>query len=436
MKEIERVLGNKKMEIDELKVPEELEERLRGVLRERTSKKNTKHKRTVKAVVAVLIAVMLIGHNMDTLAFYGKKLIGYDGVMTDTLKKLNELGKGQSIDKSYTFKNGVTVTLDGIMLDDNQLLAFYTIKDQRGNVDKLNIEPIVSMEGKEGQYYVKSSVGVANDTKTEMKYKAEFGKPNLTEKELKLSFILVEGNKIEAGNIAFILDKKKAMGYILKKNINQSIKTDETKIRFESITASPTTTHIEGTIQNIFELAVDEIIGGGFRPSNLDIKLIVNGKEVEEQASGMSTNMDGITFSKKYEALPSDIKTLQIKLVSFEANHRVNKQVELKKNEENNTIEILGQKIEINKVYESKGETYVTITTKGEEVLSKVYMIMDGKKVELRETIASKKNKNVDGTGSNTRTLCFKGTGKELKLEIKGLRYNKVYDQVIDVEVN
>lgn len=436
MKDIEKMLNNKKIEIDELKVPEELEERLRGSLKERPLKSKRKRNRTLKATAAALIVVMLIGYNMDTLAFYGKKLVGYDMVMTDTLKKLNELGKGQSIDKSYTFKNGVTVTMDGVMVDDNQLLAFYTIKDLTGNVDKLNIEPIVSIEGKEGQYYVKSSVGVANDTKTEMKYKAEFGKPNLTEKELKLSFILVDGNKIEAGNIDFILDKKKAMGYILKKNINQSIKTDETKIRFEYIIASPTTTCIKGTIQNIFELAVDEIFGGGFRPSGLDLKLIVNGKEVEEQGGSMSSNMDGITFSKKYDALPSDIKTLQIKLVSFEVDHRVNEQVELKKNEENKTIEILGEKIEINKVYESKGETYVTITTKEDVVLSKLYMIMDGKKVELRETISSEKNKNVDGTSSHTRTLRFKGKGKEFELEIKGLKYNKVYNRVIDVDVD
>jgi hypothetical protein len=308
--------------------------------------------------------------------------------------------------------------------------------DLKGNVDKLNIEPIVSIEGKEGQYYMKSSIGVPNDTKTEMKYRAEFQKPNLTEKELKWSFILVEGNKIEAGNIAFILDKKKAMGYILKKNINQSIKTDETKIRFKSITASPTTTCIKGTIQNIFELAVDEIFGGGFRPSGLDLKLIVNGKEIEEQGGSMSTNMDGITFSKEYDALPSDIKTLQIKLVSFEVDHRVNEKVELKKNEENKTIEILGEKIEINKVYESKGETYVTITTKEGVVLSKVYIIIEGKKVELCETISSEKNKNVDGTMSHTRTLCFKGTGTELELEIKGLKYNKVYNRVIDIDVD
>ncbi|MCY6369432.1 DUF4179 domain-containing protein [Clostridium ganghwense] len=435
MKEIEKMLNNKKIEIDELKVPEQLEDRLRGALRERTSKKKIKHKWKVKAAAA-FIAVILVGYNMNSLAFYGKKLIGYDGVMTGTLKKLNELGKGQGIDKSYTFKNGVIVTLDGVMVDDNQLLAFYTIKDSRGNVDKLYIESSTLIEGKEEWNYMRSGIGEMNDTKTQMKYKEEFAKPSLGEKELKWSFTLRDGDNTEKGEIAFTLDTSKAMSNILKKNINQSIKTDETKIRFESITASPTKTRIKGTIRNIFELAKDEIIGGSFRPTDLNVKLIANGKEVEWQGGGTSTNMDGITFRREYDALPSDLNNLQIKLVSFEADHKVNKQVEIEKNVSSKTIEILRQKIQIDKVYEAKGETYVTITTKEGVVLSKVYMMMDGKKVELQETILSKKSKNSDGTISHTRTLRFKGTGKKLQLQIKGLKYNKIYNHVIDVAVD
>lgn len=44
---------------------------------------------------------------MDTLAFYGKKLIGYESVMNGTLKELNQLGKGQIIGKSHTFSRGI-----------------------------------------------------------------------------------------------------------------------------------------------------------------------------------------------------------------------------------------------------------------------------------------------------------------------------------------
>lgn len=47
---------------------------------------------------------------MDTLAFYGKKLIGYESVMNGTLKELNQLGKGQIIGKSHTFSRGIWST--------------------------------------------------------------------------------------------------------------------------------------------------------------------------------------------------------------------------------------------------------------------------------------------------------------------------------------
>ena len=74
-----------------------------------------------------------MAYQSDTLAFYGKRLIGYDPIMNGTLKQLNQLGKGQSINKSYTYKNGVVLSLDGIMLDDNQCLAYYTIYNRNEN---------------------------------------------------------------------------------------------------------------------------------------------------------------------------------------------------------------------------------------------------------------------------------------------------------------
>ncbi len=76
---------------------------------------------------------------MDTLAYYGKKLIGYDMVMNGTLQELNQLGKGQEIGEAYTFQNGVTLSLDGIMLDGNQLLAFYTLYDPRGTIGEIDL---------------------------------------------------------------------------------------------------------------------------------------------------------------------------------------------------------------------------------------------------------------------------------------------------------
>lgn len=432
MSKIEEMLKDKKLQLEELEVPNELEERLRGALDKVESKRKSKSKLIVK-IASLIIAVLLIGYNSDTLAFYCKKLIGFDEVMTDTLKDLNELGKGQIIDRSYTFKNGVKVTLDGIMMDDNQLLMFYTIKDPKGNIDDIGLEHNPYIKGIVGTYHMGSGEGKRNEENTEIKWKAQFDKPYFFEKSLKWKFTLAEGEERENGEIQFTLDKNKAMGSSLKKTLNKSIKIDQGEINFHSIVASPTTTYIDGEIQNILELAKDELLGEGFRPAELDIRLIANGKEMQMQSAGMSTDMKGITFNNNFDALPKELKTLQIKLVSFQSNNKVNEKIELSKEEKDKTIEISGQKVKINNVYDKEGKTYVTITTEEDVVLSEVYMIIDGKTIELKETSQGEHDKKTDGIITYTRTLCFEGSGDKLTLEVKGIKYNKIYNKIIDI---
>jgi hypothetical protein len=433
--EIDKMLKNKKLEIDELYAPEELETRLRNALERKHSPQKARSRWRVKAA-AIFIAIVFLGYNIDTLAFYGKKLIGYDQVMSGTIKNLNESGKGQVIDKTYTFKNGASITLDGVMLDENQLLAFYSIKDAGGNIDKIDIDPIRGIKGIVGQHYMKGATGSMNDSKTEIKWIAEFETPYFFERKLKFNFALMDGNKTENGEIVFTLDRNKAMGHTLKKSLNKTVKLDQNKIIFESITASPTTTYVKGTIQNILELAKDQISGERFRPESLEVKLIANGKEVQEQGGGMSTNMNGITFDKKYDALPKDIKTLQLQLVSFTADHDVNNQVEIEKGQPDKTFEILGQSIEINKVDEINEETFITITTEESLVLSRVHLIADGKNIELQDTISDKHDKKTNGTITHTRTLRFKGIGESLQLDIKRIKYNKIYNEVVEIPID
>lgn len=435
MSELEKILDNKRLEIEDLKVPDELEGRLRSSLENLQPKKKSKFNWKVK-VASIIIATIFLGYNMDTLAFYGKRLMGYEGVMNGTLKKLNEAGKGQVIDKSYTFKTGVKVTLDGVMLDDTQLLLFYTITSPKGDVDKINLGAMTSIEGLAGNHYMKSGQGELNDQKTEIKWKSEFEKPYFFEKNLKWSFNLQEGNSLEQGEITFTLDKDKAMGHSLKKNIDKSIKIDQGEVTFKSIVASPTSTRIEGTVQNIFQLAVDEIKGEGFRTTGMEIRLIANGKEVEEQGGSTSTGYSGITFSRKYDALPQDLKTLEVKLVNLGTNNKVDKEIEINNGEKDKTIKVLEKEVVINEVNEQAGNTLVTITTEEDVILSKVYIMIDGKKIELDKTTSINHDKKLDGTITHTRTLDFKGTGKNKKLVIKGIEYKKEYNQVIEIHVD
>ena len=119
---IEDLLNSEKEKFDKLEVPKDIENKLKSSLDNVKSKK----KKSLRVrVAAMIIVVLLFGYNIDTLAYYGKQLIGYENVMDGTLSELNQLGKGQIIEKAYTFKSGVKVTLDGVMLDDNKIILAF-----------------------------------------------------------------------------------------------------------------------------------------------------------------------------------------------------------------------------------------------------------------------------------------------------------------------
>lgn len=435
MKEIEKKLIKNKEEIDKLQIPNELENRLRSTLDKRCN--NTRSKRTnwKTKTAAACIAVLLLGYNLDTLAFYSKRLIGYDQIMNGTLKQLNELGNGQSIDKSYTFENGSSITLDGIMLDENQLLVFYTIMDPKGNVDDIDIHGAMTLDGLFKSYTMKSATGKMNKEKTEISYIGKFSSPFFLEKKLDFKFSLIEENKLEEGNISFKLNRDKAMGHTLKKVVNKTIEVDETAIKIESVLASPTGTFIKGEIQNILELAKDHITGERFRPNSFDLELIANGKKVAEQGGSLGTDYNGIRFQFEYDALPQDLSELKIKLVSFGSDHDVDKKIKINKASKEKNVNILGQNIKIDKVYEDNSDTYITITTEESVILTKVYLIIDGKKVELKKTVKGREDKLKDGTIIYTRSLIFPETGKNLELEIQRMTYEKKYNRIIDISL-
>ncbi|MFA5523507.1 MAG: DUF4179 domain-containing protein [Tissierellales bacterium] len=435
MKEVERLLDEKKKDIDKIEVPEELDSRLYKALESSLSVKARK-KNWRRVVIATCIAFLLIGYNFNALAYYGKKLLGYDNVMNGTLKELNELGKGQSIGKSYTFKNGLTVTLDGVMVDDNQLLAFYTVKDTKGEVDKTPNILVSSIKGFIKEYNPESGQGEMNDEKTEIKWVHSFEKPSMFERTLHLKMNLIENNKIEEGDISFRIDSREAMGHTLKQKINKTIEAGETKIYIESIVASPTKTILHGEIQSIIELAKDQMLGERLRPNNVEIKLIANGQEVEHLGGGMSTDMKGIRFHSEYDALPEELKSIQLNIVNFSVDRDVNKKVVIEKDLKNQQIKILEQSIEINELYEAEGSTYITFTTRDDVVLTKVGLIADGERISLKETINSDLKKLEDGTLLHTRTIHFPKTGDKYQLSIEKMTYTQAYNKTIDIPLD
>ncbi len=144
-------------------------------------------------------------------------------------------------------------------------MAFYTIEDPSGNVD--DYMPLMEIKGLFKVYHSQSGQGQMNDEKTIMKNLHSFQAPLFFEKTLQLNLSLMKNGTMEDGEISFRIDRNKAMGHTLKKSINKTVKAERTHIRFESILASPTKTVINGTIQNIFELGIDQILGERMRPN-------------------------------------------------------------------------------------------------------------------------------------------------------------------------
>ncbi|MDW8800349.1 DUF4179 domain-containing protein [Clostridium sp. A1-XYC3] len=426
MNNIEKLLRKNKLQLDKLEVPDVLENRLRTALNNKSKRLSIARPLKIKAAV-IFIFLILIGYNFNTLGFYAEKLIGYDKLMDSNLKKLNELGKGQTIGKTFTFKNGLTFTLDGIMLDDNRLLAFYTIKNSKGNIENELLEPLnIYFKGKLNDYRCLSSYGDVNDEKTEVKFTSTFDSPSFFDKDLVLNVIC----KNETGKISFTLDKNKAMGYSIKKILQKNIRTDDVNLRLEYICASPTTTVVKGKVKNILELAIDRIRGAKFSPNSLDIRLIADGKILEIQRAELSSNIDGVAFKYNFQPLPNNFKKLQIEFLGISSEHIINRNFKLEKDMLNENINIENKSIEIKKIYEANGNTYVTLATESDVILTKVNMLLDGKTVQLNKTTPENANKN---SNIKTRTLEFIGTGNDLKLNVQRMLYRENYNKVVDV---
>lgn len=436
MNKVEEMLMENKQVLDQIEIPPQMEERLRAKLRDLPGARHRKRSFIIK-IAAACVLVLLIATQSNTLANYGRHLMGYDHIMNGTLQHLDELGKGQTINKSFQFKNGVTVTLDGIMLDENQLLAFYTLKGSGVELDHFHTEGI---KGKFASYSPQNGTGEINKGGTEVKWVESFEPPKFFEKKLSFHFTWLNaeaGNGMsETGEIAFTLDRSQAMEHTLKKDLNQSIAIDGHQIRLKSILASPTTTVVKGVIQYPWELAWDQLRGERVRPQEVSIRLFANGEEISKQGSGMSTGTNGIRFHHDYDALPAKLDKLQIQVTGFLADHDVKEKVDLDKDAGEKQVNILGQKILLKELQERDGDTYLTISTEDSIVLSSVQMIMDGKTVRLEETLSDVEEKNQDGSIVHLRTLHFKGTGQKLQLYIERMTYQERCNEIINIPVD
>ncbi|NMA67938.1 MAG: DUF4179 domain-containing protein, partial [Desulfitobacterium sp.] len=179
MSDMEELWAKEKEKLQQIQVPEEMESRLRAALDKnpKTLDKSPNksipfYRRPFLRIAILIIFALLIGTNYNAIASYGKQLFGYEEVMSGPLRELNNQGKGQLIGKSHTFENGITLTVDYVMLDENQLLLFYTVKDPEGKADEA-ISPFMYLGGFMGDSQYQGSQGIISEDGTEVKYIAE-----------------------------------------------------------------------------------------------------------------------------------------------------------------------------------------------------------------------------------------------------------------------
>nr|WP_300003400.1 DUF4179 domain-containing protein [Tissierella sp.] len=430
MKNIDKELEKAKIELDNLEVPDELEARLKmsldGV---KTKKRRSNHK---GLILAAALALFFIGYNADAISYYGKKIIDYESVMTGTLKDLNELGSGQTIDKSYTFKDGIRVTLDGIMLDDNNIVAFYTIDNKKapGNPSPRDIS--VSLESLASNYSG-GGEGQLSDDGREMKWVASYNAPKFFEKTIKLS--LYNPALESYGEIDFKLDRNQAIGQSIKFPIDKTIKLDDRAIEFHSLIASPISTLVKGSFQSIFDLALDSLKEERIYFDEIELQLLADGKEIAWQSGGSSTNLKGSYFHKSFDTLPEGTKELELVLKSLIVTEDIDEKVDLNDGTFPKTIDVLGRHITINKVYEDKGNTYINITSEEDVFLTSLFLNIDGKDIRNERTLDETFDKIVEAEEGKkilrSRTVEFKARGEDLELKIKKINYNKEFNQTI-----
>ena len=433
MNELERQLREGGKKLHSVGVPEDLEGRLQNALKERGRRKSF-YSRGLASIAAVLCLLIFTGYHFDTLAYYGKRLIGYDQVMDGNLKNLNELGRGQSIDQSHTFKNGIKLTVDGVMVDDNQLLLFYTLKAPQGKADLLHSNLTLRMEGFFGEYFQHYGEGIIDEDNQEVRWKLSFEPPKALERKLTLEMALLDGEVWEGAEIDFKLDREKAMGHTLKRSLNKSLEIEGVELNFESLIASPTQTVIRGSFPSPLKTAMNRMLGE-FNTSTLDVSMIVDGQVYEQRTAGISNDIRGSRFELTYEALPDAIETLEFVVDSLAIERSVNEKINLVTGQAQ-SLEIKGKEIDIQEVQEKEGGLWITFSTLDGVRLSRVKLLVDGETVDIQETHSEDYIKTAEGEIYCQRTMVFPAQGKSYELLIEKMRSVEATEKGFSVPLN
>lgn len=423
MKDIEDVL-NIQSEIQKIQAPEELELRLRTALKKTTIQKKKIHRGLVAAIITF---TLIFSYSFDTLAYYGKKMMGYDTIVHGNIGELNEEGAGQEIQRSHTFSNGVEVLLDGIMFDENELVAFYKIQSSGPKIDEITL--LMEINGIHPiRYPAQGGSGFSADDYTQI-WVHSFEAPKFYEKWLSLDITMIttrNSNGSEQGSIKFTLDRNKAMKRMVKQDIGQEVDIETLNISLVSLTASRLNTTIEG----IIEPQVDnkqQIPSSGHRElDTLRFDIFVDNALYDTAYVGINPTSRK-DFQAEVRGLPSEFDRIDFRNFRLVQMKMIDDSVDITLDTKNLVID---EDLVITRVYQEDGKTSVAIKSKGFPIMG---LFRNDKQIKA---VDESDHSNLPASPEALeRVYRFEGQSPEMTLMFKGISYVKYADDTTFIKV-
>lgn len=275
---------------------------------------------------------------------------------------------------------------------------------------------------------IRSGSSVINENHTEIKGMQTFDSVSPFSKELTLHFgqSLQNGQRRE-GTISFPYDPNKAMQTQIKQSINKTFKVDKGTITFNSITATPTLTLINGTVHVENFSRVNFPLGG--------IELRANGTPVAIQGSGSQSSLAGMKFDIRYESLPKQLHSLELVMKEFVGYQILDAKLSLASfGDEPLTLD--SKELRIKNVSKTSQGVEITIATDDDVMLDGVSVEAQNEITPLKTTVNQNNKQQTNGRIMKERTLLFDTTMEPEYLLIKGMHYMKAYNKVIEIPVD
>jgi hypothetical protein len=432
MDQIERLLADERERIGSIiTAPEGLEERLRHAIT-RTPDKPKRSRAPKWTVAAVVFAILVsaVGYNYEAFAYYGQRILGFDEVMTGTLKELNAAGLGQAVDQYAILQDGTELIVSGVMADANQIILYYALRNPEGNDEQtLQYFRLSRLTGFLTNSYVDRGMTTMNDEQTELVGSMSFESVSPFAKKLTLHYSeQTEDNRVIEGSLTFPYHPNEAIQTQISQSITKKFAVDQGTITFGSITATPLSTEIKGT-WNVNNLDRVRLPFDG-------IELIANGKPVLLEGSGFSHSRKGRTFELRYDALPKELESLQLVVREFPGYEKLAEKVGLTLVSPTEPISLAGKELWIRNVKTTGEGTEITLVTDDDVLLDGVSLETTEGITELRTTIGQTETKREDGRILKERTLLFDSTGQPEYLRIQGIHYRKTYDKVVEIPLD